>query len=153
MTAKTDAVCLYLTAMGQALTATTLTGVTVADGPQVNSDPASDWLFVGFNGDIPDEYNEGAIAQQSLMTFARGKQEDGQITCSVVSVASTADIPAVRTRAYGFVGAFEDAVRADMQLGGLVMHAFVSDHRYSPVQTQQGAKVRIVFTVTYKGQL
>lgn len=149
MSSKTDAVCLALTAMWTAA----LTGITVADGPQVNSDPSTDWLFVGFNGDSPDEYNEGASGQQSLMTFARGKAEDGQITCAVVSVSGDTNIPAARARAYAFVAAAEDAVRADMTLGGLVMHAFVSDHRYSPVQTQQGAKVRIVFTVTYKAQL
>jgi hypothetical protein len=149
MASKTDAVCLALTAMWTAA----LTGVQVADGPQVNSDPASDWLFVGFNGDVPDEYNEGALGQQSLMAFARTKQEDGQITCSVVSRSGDTDIPATRARAYAFVAAAEDAVRADMTLGGLVLHAFVSDHRYSPVQTQQGAKVRVVFTVTYQAQL
>lgn len=149
MASSIDAVILQLTAVWTAA----LTGINVVDGPQVNSDPTGDWLFVGFNGDIPDEYNEGAIAQQSLMAFARTKQEDAQITCAVVSVSGDSDIPAARARAYGFAAAAEDAVRADMQLGGLVMHAFVSDYRYSPVQTQQGAKVRIVFTVTYKAQL
>ncbi len=149
MATKTNAVCLALTAMWTAA----LTNVNVVDGPQVNSDPTADWLFVGFNGGSPDEFNEGATAQQSPMTFARGKQEDGQITCAVVSVSGDTDIPAARLRAYAFVAAAEDAVRNDMTLGGLVMHAFVSDHRYSPVQTDSGAKVRIVFTVTYKGQL
>jgi hypothetical protein len=146
---RTDAVILYLTAMWTAA----LTGINVVDGPQVNSDPSNDWLFVGFNGGAPDDFNEGATAQQSLLTFARGKQEDGQVVCSVVSVAGDTDIPSLRARAYGFVSAAEDALRADMQLGGLVMQAIVSDHRYSPIQTQQAAKVRIVFTVTYKGQL
>ncbi len=149
MSSKTDAAVLYLTAMWTAA----LTGVTIADGPQVNSDPTADWLFVGFNGGSPDEFNEGATAQQSMLTFNRGKAEDGQITCAVVSVAGDTNIPATRARAYAFMATAEDAVRNDMTLGGLVMHAFVSDHRYSPVQTDNGAKVRIVFTVTYKGQL
>ena len=149
MSSKTDAAVLYLTAMWTAA----LTGVTIADGPQVNSDPTADWLFVGFNGGSPDEFNEGATAQQSMLTFNRGKAEDGQVTCAVVSVSGDTNIPATRARAYAFMATAEDAVRNDMTLGGLVMHAFVSDHRYSPVQTDNGAKVRIVFTVTYKGQL
>lgn len=153
MAADTGPVILYLTAMWQALMTTTLTGVQVVDGPQVTSDPSDDWLFVGFNGGSPDEFNEGATAAQSRMAFQRVKQEDGQVTCAVVSVAGDTEIPSLRARAYGFVSAAEDAVRADATLGGLVMDAFVSEHRYSPVQTQQGAKVRIVFTVTYKGQL
>lgn len=149
MAAKTDAVILALVAMWT----TALTGIQVADGPQVNSDPSDDWLFVGFNGDTPDESNEGATVEQSLMSFARVNQEDGQVTCAVVSRSSDTDIPALRARAMGFLSAAEDAVRTDMQLGGLVMHAFISGFQYSPVQTQQGAKVRVVFTVTYKAQI
>lgn len=153
MAASTGPVILYLTSMWQALTATTLSGADVVDGPQVDSEPVTDRIFVGFNGDTPDEYNEGAVAQQSRMAFARVKQEDGQVTCAVVSVSGDTDIPALRARAYGFLSAAEDALRQDPQLGGLVMDSFVSDHRYSPVQTQQASKVRIVFTVTYKGQI
>lgn len=153
MASSTGPVILYLTAMWQALTTTTLSGLGVVDGPQVDSEPVSDRLYVGFNGGSPDEFNEGAVAQQSRMAFARVKQEDGQVTCAVVSVAGDTDVPTLRARAYGFVSAAEDALRVDPQLGGLVMDSFVSDHRYSPVQTQQAAKVRIVFTVTYKGQI
>lgn len=153
MAASTDPVILYLTAMWQALMPTTLAGLQVVDGPQVNSDSADSWLFVGFNGLNPDEFNEGATAVQSRMAFQRVKQEDGQVTCAVVSRSGDTDVPACRSRAYGFVSAAENAVRTDATLGGLVMDSFVSDHRYSPIQTQQGAKVRIVFTVTYKGQI
>lgn len=156
MAASTDAVILYLTAMWQALTSTTLAGLHVVDGPQVTSDASDNWLFVGFNGLNPDEFNEGATAQQSRMAFAKVKQEDGQVVCAVVSRSGDPDgIPATRARAYGFVAAAEAALRADATLGspGLVMDSFVSDHRYSPIQTQQAAKVRVVFTVTYKGQI
>lgn len=154
MAASTDPVMLYLTAMWQALMVTTLAGLDVVDGPRVDSVPVDDRLFVGFNGLNPDEFNEGATAVQSRMAFQRVKQEDGQVTCAVVSRSSDPDsIPSLRARAYGFVSAAENAVRTDATLSGLVMDSFVSDHRYSPIQTQQGAKVRIVFTVTYKGQI
>jgi len=130
-----------------------LTDLDVVDGPQVDSDPVNDRLFVGFNGDTPDEYNEGAVGVQSLMAFAKVKGDDGQVTCAVVSRSGDSDITATRARANGFLAAAEAALRADMSLGGLVMQAYVTDYRYSPVQTQQGAKVRVVFTVTYKGQI
>lgn len=149
MASLTDPVILYLTT----LWTTALTGVNVVDGPQVTSDAANDWLFVGFNGDIPDEYNEGSTGQQSLMAFAKVKGDDGQVICAVVSRSGDTDITATRARANGVLSTAEAAVRADMQLGGLVMQAYVSDYRYSPVQTQSGAKVRFVFTVTYKAQL
>lgn len=149
MAAKIDTVILALVATW----ASALSGIQVVDGPQVNSDPSDDWLFVGFNGDLPDESNEGATAEQSLMAFAKVKGDDGQITCAVVCRSGETNVPALRLRAMGFLSAAEDAIRTDMQLGGLVMHAYVSDYRYSPVQTQQAAKVRVVFTVTYKAQI
>jgi Na+(H+)/acetate symporter ActP len=149
MASLTDPVILYLTAMWTAA----LTGVNVVDGPQVTSDAADDWLFVGYNGDTPDEYNEGATGQQSLMAFAKVKGDDGQVICAIVSRNGDSNVVATRARANGVLSTAEAAVRADMQLGGLVMQAYISDYRYSPVQTKAGAKVRVVFTVTYKAQL
>jgi len=151
VSAKTDAVILYLTAMWQAAPA--FEGVQVVDGPQANSDASNDWLFVGFDGDVPDEGNEAASVEQSLMAFARTKQEDGEVTCAVVSRRGDTNVPAARARAYALMSAAEDALRLDMQLGALVMHAFVSAHQYIPVQAQAGAKVRVVFTVTYQAQI
>ena len=152
MAAIADAVCLALTAMWQAAAATTLAGGKVVDGPQANSDPSPDWLFVGFDGAI-DSGGFGVDAQQSLMAFAKVKAEDGSVTCAVSSFRGEPDVAAARARAYAVVAAAEDLLRNNMQLGGLVMHAFVSAHQYYPSQTDDGALVRIVFTVTYKGQI
>jgi hypothetical protein len=138
--------------MWQAATATTLAGVQVADGPQVNSDASPDWLFVAYDGEA-DSGNPGVEAQQSLMAFTRVKGEDASVTCSVVSVRGDPDVVAARARALSILAAAEDLLRTDMQLGGLVMHAFVSGFQYYPSQTTSGAKARVVFTVTYKAQL
>ena len=148
MAAKIDPVILALTALWQPLT-----GVQVVDGPQANSDASDKWLFVGHNGDLPDESTEAATAEQSLMAFARVKGDDGQVVCAVVARSGGTDITATRADASATLAAAEDLLRADMQLGGLVMHAFVSAYAYIPIITQTGAKVRITFTVTYKAQL
>lgn len=153
MSTKVDAVCLYLTAMWQAAMSTTLTGVQVVDGPQADSDPSNEWLFVAYDGDRPDEGNEAATAEQDLMTFARGKQEAGSISCAATARRGDTDLPAARSRAFAVLSAAEDLLRADMQLGGLVMHAYVSDHQYIPFQSTSGCKARVVFTVTYLTQL
>ena len=148
MASKTDAVILALTAMWTSA----LTGVTVSDGPQANSDPSPDWLFVGADGDVPDEGMEGASVDQSWMAFARTKQEDGEVTCAVVSVRGDKDIPSARASAYALFAAAEDALRADNTLSGLLMQSHVSAHQYMPILAPT-AKVRVVFTVTYKAQL
>jgi hypothetical protein len=146
---KVDAVCLALTA----LWTSALTDVQVADGPQANSDSGNDWLFVGANGDAPDESTEAAAVDQSWMAFAKTMQETGQVTCAVVSRSGDTGIPALRARAYAILATAETALRADPLLGGVVMQSYVSAHQYIPAQTTQGAKARVVFTVTYQAQL
>lgn len=151
MSSLADPVCLALVALWQA--DPDLDAVQVVDGPQANSDAANEWLFIGFDGDRPDDGNEAVEAEQDLMTFARGKQESGNVTCAVVIRSGDIDIAAVRARAYEVLSHAEDSLRADMQLGGLVMHAYVSTYVYIPVVTQGGCKARVVFTVTYLAQL
>lgn len=154
MSSQINAVILALTAKWQALAvpAGTLEGVQVADGPQVNSDPSSEWLFVGYDGAEGSEFAEGAVAEQTLMTFAKGKQETPEIKCAAVAVRGDPDIASARQRALAIMSAAEDALRNDMTLGGLVMHAYVSTITYIPTQTDRGAKARVWFTVTYQAQ-
>lgn len=149
MTTKVDAVCLALTT----LWTSALPDVQVADGPQANSDAANDWLFVGADGDTPNDGNEAAAVDQSWMAFAKTMQETGEITCAIVSRAGEPSISAVRARAYSILAAAETALRADPLLGNLVMQSYVSEHQLIPVVTTTAAKARVVFKVTYQAQL
>jgi hypothetical protein len=145
-------VCLALTALWQGAVSSTLAGVVVADGPQANSDPSPDLLFVAYDG-VADSGALIVDATQNLMAFQRVKGEDASVTCSVVSYRGEPDVISARARAFAVLAAAEDLLRANMTLGGLVMHAFVSSHQYYPSQTETGAMARVVFTVTYKAQL
>lgn len=146
---KVDAVCAALVALWR----TDLSGVQVADGPQANSDAANEWLFVGHDGDAPDEGNEAVNVEQGLMAFLKTQQETGEVTCAVVIRDGSTDTASLRARAYSILSTCSDGLRSDMQLGGLVMHAYVSGHQYIPVINQSGSKVRVVFTVTYLAQI
>lgn len=151
MASKVDAVCLALTALWDAAPA--LDGVTVYDGPQVNSNPVTEALFVGYDADALGETNEGAVAVQDWMAFAKTKDENGEITCAVVVVSGSPDIPTVRARAFAIVSAAEGALRTDPLLGGLVMKSWLSEQRFIPMQTDKGAKARVVFTVAYMAEI
>jgi hypothetical protein len=151
MASKTDAVCLALTALWQA--DPDLDSVQVVDGPQANSDASDEWLFVGFDGDAPDEGNEAVAAEQDWMAFAKTKQETAEVTCAVVVRRGDTDTPAARASAYAILSDAEDSLRADLTLSGSVMNSYISAHQYIPVITQGGCKARVVFTVTYQAQL
>jgi hypothetical protein len=149
VSSKVDAVCLALTALWQA----NVTTAQVVDGPQANSDAANDWLFVGANGDAPEDGAEIGLSQQDWMAFAKVQQESLDITCAVVSRRGDTDIPSARASAYAILAAADTALRTDPTLGGVVMRSHISSHQYIPVITSGGCKVRIVFTVNYLAQL
>lgn len=152
MSSQIDPVILALFAKWTALTETVLAGVRVADGPQVNSEPSTEWLFVGYDGAETSEFVEGAVVEQDLITFARGKKEGGEVKCGIVAIRGDPDIVACRQRALTIMSVVENSIRTDMTLGGAVMHAYVSAISYIPSQPDKGAKVRVVFTVTYQAQ-
>lgn len=154
MSTQANAVILALVAQWQALSvpAGTLDGVRVVDGPQVDSDPSTEWLFVGYDGGNQADATEAVSVEQSLMGFLKTKQELAEIRCAAIAVRGDTDIPSARQRGLAIVSAAETALRNDMTLGGLVMHSFVSGISYIPQQTDSGAKVRVVFTVTYQAQ-
>jgi hypothetical protein len=147
VTSKVDAVCVALTALWQEL------ADQVVDGPQANSDASDEWLFVGADGDAPDEGAEAVAVEQELMGFAKQQMETAEVTCAVVVRDGSSNPAALRARAFEILDAASAALRADMSLSDLVMHAFVSGHTYMPVITQGGSKARVVFTVTYQAQV
>jgi hypothetical protein len=151
MASKVDAVCLALTALWQAAVA--LDPVNVVDGPQVNAISEGEWLFVGYDADTLDETTDGAVGLQTFEAFLKTKFETGEVTCSAVVVRGDTDVPAARARAFAIVSAAEDSLRADLSLGGLAMQCWLSEQRFIPMQTNRGAKARVVFTVSYLAQL
>lgn len=153
MSSQLDAVIVALTTKWQALMSTTLAGVQVVDGPQRNADPTQNWLFVGHTGGEPVEGVEAAIGQQDLMTFARGKSESIGVDCGIVVVSGDPNISIARQQALSILSICEDALRNDMTLGGIVMHAYVAQIQYVPTVTSTGAKVRITFIVSYQAHL
>lgn len=154
MSTQINTVILALVAKWQALAVVggPLAGVVVADGPQVNADPSAEWLFVGYDGSETSEFIEGAVTEQDLLAFARSKKESAEIKCAAIAVSGDPSIAPVRMRALTIMSVAEDALRVDMPIGGAVMHAYVSATTYIPSVTDKGAKVRVVFTVTYQAQ-
>jgi hypothetical protein len=146
---KTDAVILALTALWQGV----LPDVQVVDSAQANADASPRWLFVASDGDTPTDDIEVASAQQTWMVFNKVKQEAADVTCAVVVVSGETSIATVRAQANTILSTAEDTVRSDPTLGGLVMVSSVTSLRYFQNISTAGAKVRVVFTVTYQAQL
>jgi hypothetical protein len=149
---RLDDVIVALTVKWQALTSTTLANVQVVDGPQMNMDPSQEWLFVGHTGGVSVEGEETGFGQQDFFTFSRGKTENINVDCGIISVRGDGDVMLARQRALVILSACEDALRTDITLGGIVMNAEVAQMMYVPTVTSTGAKIRVTFTVSYQAQ-
>lgn len=135
--------------------------VTVVDGPPLSWDPVvvpapgavneAAYLFVGAH---PDD-DTSTQAAQDRSTLGTGRGEDIHTYCTVyVSSGDDQPLKTLRDQALGLVGAAEQAIRADLTLGGAVATSRVSNvDRIDQRRTEDGADVIVVFTVTGKAYL
>lgn len=123
----------------------------VFDGPVPTSINHQQFVLVGSTG----EEEDGATIDRPESNLGPGgwREEVGDIVCSAWSYSGGTDIATRRANAMSTTAALIAAVEADPSMGGLLTaprRAEVLDVRYQPRQTDTGAIVRIIFSVTYR---
>jgi hypothetical protein len=126
-----------------------LDGVKVVDGPLVSNTSASEFVFVGYDGDPEGEFQTAQTTQQWAGLGARAKNEDITITGAVLVQRGDIDVKAVRDRVFAIFAEVEAAVRADPALGlGTPTVCSVSETSFHTEQTDHGVQGRLPFTLT-----
>lgn len=130
---------------------TAVSPVAVFDGPVPPAANKTDFVLVGSTG---DDFEDGATVGRVLSDLGDGTwfDESGEVFCSAWSWSGDTNIAARRTAVTTMATACAAAVAADRSLGGLLVApglALVSDFRYQPRQSAEGALVRLIFSVTY----
>jgi hypothetical protein len=126
--------------------APSLSGVTVLDGPTVTADPILEAVTVGFE----DPETAAAVTATSAPEgLSRARDlETFTIACAAeVLVSASTDLRVARLRGYELLGFVGQILADHHQLNGAVMMAHLGAHTLSQEQTQQGALVRIAFSV------
>ena len=122
----------------------------VFDGPKPASVNNGAFILVGSTG----EEDDGARVEMVSSTLGPGTwfDEFGEVTCSAWSWSGGTDVVARRTEALALAVACVNAVHDDRTLGGLLLMpgATTSDISYQPRQSDTGAIVRIIFSVSYQ---
>lgn len=140
-----DSIIPYLVTMFDAAVASP-----VFDGPKPVAVNHGEFVLVGSTG----EEDDGARFEMAASDLGPGSwfDEFGEVVCSAWSWSGGTDIVARRAKALALASACVTAVHADRRLGGLCLEpgAVVSDLSYQPRQSDTGAIVRVVFSVTYK---
>lgn len=123
-----------------------LSGVEVADGPQVTESAASDWLVIGFDGDPSGDF-EAAQSVGGWSDLRTGREEQFQITVAAIANRGDTDIVAARRRAYEIGTRVEAWLQADPSIGLPSLEAAIEATRLTQNQTDQGAQAVLLLTV------
>jgi hypothetical protein len=129
----------------------------IYDGEPVARPTSETYVVIG------SSLMDGVPAIEGTQNFigwpARERDEDFTIHNAVYSRSGAADVKTERLRAYAIVAEIERVLRAkesgaDLTLGGAVDWCEVSGRiGYTPLNTQEGAVVRVNFDVVCKARL
>jgi len=125
-----------------------LGGVRIVDGPLVTDSAASDWVFVGYDGDPDGEFATTSTTQQWAGLGAHAKNEDILLTCAILVRRGSTDVKPCRSRVFQIFAAVEAAVRADPALGlPPPTVCSISETSFHTEQTTNGVQGRMPFTL------
>lgn len=160
MAVATSALWDFITALlakvrGDATIATTYNTL-VVDGPLLLEASRPNTLFVGGQPlDTDMQTADGTFDQRWGELGARARYEDLAVVCELWVRAGGTDLSAQRVTAQAILAAIESALRTDftLGLGARLMWCEVKAGALFQGQTQQGATVRLQFTITARARL
>ena len=133
--------------------ASSLTGVQVYDGPDINIDSyPNNWIAVGHDGNedgdvqVSDSRNNWELVGNYKMF------EDGTVNCTLVAQSGDTHLAPVRQQAQSMLSAIDTIIRSDPSFGGAVLYSGLDSHRIRYIQANAGAAVQIDFTVAYRAR-
>ena len=132
--------------------ASSLSGVRVFDGIEIDESYPGDAIAIGHDGGFGDNDMTIGTLTDSLLDFGEVHEESGVIDCVLWSADGSTDIKARRTRAFAILNAIDTAIRTDPSFSGNCFHSYLQTATVGYRQTIQGVAVTINFTITYQSQ-
>ena len=129
-----------------------LSGVTVYDGPEIDSSDPLVWLSVGHDGTEDGEVIAFNTKNEYKQLGAKSMFEEGYINCVLAVWNGDVNISALRTQARTYISAVDTVIRTDPSFGGIVLWSGLDSQTVSYNQTTSGAEVKILFTIYYKAR-
>jgi hypothetical protein len=134
--------------------ASTLSGIRVFDGIEIDQSWPGDAIVVGTDGSMEgDDVIAGSARQEYKQLGAISKFEYGTVTCALWSANGASDLTSRRTQAYSLLGKVETIIRSDVSFGGIVLYSGIDNHQMSYRQTNAGAAVVVTFTISYQSKI
>jgi len=138
-----------ITALGAA---SSLTGVRVFDGAEVDFSYPGDAIAIGHDGSFGDSEMQVGNIQDTPFAFTDLHEESGTISCSLWSQDGSTDIASRRTRAFTVLSAIDTVIRSNSTFDGTCLYSILSANTVSYRQTDMGVAVVLDFTISYQAQ-
>lgn len=134
--------------------ASSLSGVRVFDGIEIDMSYPGDAIAVGHDGNLDgDEVEASSIRQEYRPLGAISKFEFGTLSCFLWSASGDTNLTTRRARAFELLGDVESVIRSDVSFAGLVQFSAMEQGAIRYRQTVNGAGVGILFTITYQSRI
>ena len=132
--------------------ASTLSDVTIYDGPQISEDYPNKWIAVGHDGTEDGE----VVAYNSRNEYgplgAKKMYEDGAINCVLVAWTGDTVVSDARTAGLDILSKVDTVIRNDPSFGGVVLYSGLESHAATYIQSNAGLGIEIIFTIFYKAR-
>ena len=138
-----------ITALGAA---SSLTGVRVFDGAEVDFSYPGDAIAIGHDGSFGDSEMQVGNIQDNPFAFTDLHEESGTISCSLWSQDGSNDTAARRTRAFVLLSAIDTIIRSNSTFDGTCLYSILSANTVGYRQTDMGVAVVLDFTISYQAQ-
>jgi hypothetical protein len=131
--------------------ASSLSGVMIVDGPELNAVSEGEVIVVGHDG-VPAGEIPAANSSNLYVTLgARRMNESGSLDCVIRSYPkTTTNLKTLRDRAYALLSAIDTIIRTDPTFSGSVQRCGLGKSNLSYAPVQQGFGIKLTFTIDYE---
>ena len=132
--------------------ASSLSGVRIFDGPEVDMSYPNDFIVVGHDGSEDGEVSVASVTQTFQQLGNMKQFEDGTVDCFLSTWDGGTSLSARRARAGVLLSAIDTAIRANATLDGSCIYSQIASHSMTYLQTDVGAAVNVNFTISYRAR-
>jgi hypothetical protein len=138
-----------ITALGAA---SSLTGVRVFDGAEVDESYPGNAIAIGHDGSIGDTEMQVGNIRNTPLDFTDVHEESGSINCSLWAWSGTTSFKSSRVAAFNLLSAVDTVIRTDPTFSGTCFYSWLESNTVTYRQTTSGSAVVLNFNIAYTAQ-
>jgi len=132
--------------------ASSLSGVRVFDGAEVDESYPGNAIAIGHDGSIGDTEMQVGNIRNTPLDFSDVHEESGTINCSLWAWSGTTSFKSSRVAAFGLLSAVDSVIRTDPTFSGTCFYSWLESNSVVYRQTTAGSAVVLNFNIVYTAQ-